>query len=57
MDKVLSGLPFARCYIDDVIVFSKTPQKYVGICKPFLNGCGGGDCASTIGNASFSMTN
>ena len=25
MDQVLSGLPFARCYIDDVIIFSKTP--------------------------------
>ena len=25
MDQVLSGLLFARCYIDDVIIFSKTP--------------------------------
>jgi hypothetical protein len=24
MDHVLFGLPFARCYIDDVIIFSKT---------------------------------
>ena len=29
MDQVLSGLPFARCYIDDVIIFSKTPQEHV----------------------------
>ena len=29
MDQVLSGLPFSRCYIDDVIIFSKTPQKHV----------------------------
>ena len=30
MDQVLSGLPFTRCYIDDVIIFSKTPQENVG---------------------------
>jgi hypothetical protein len=29
MDHVLSGLPFARCYIDDVIIFNKTPQEHV----------------------------
>ena len=29
MGQVLSGLPFAWCYIDDVIIFSKTPQKHV----------------------------
>ena len=27
-----------------------------GIYKPFLNGCGGGNCTWTIENASFSMT-
>ena len=25
MDRVLTGLPFARCYIDDVIIFSSIP--------------------------------
>src|SRR6202022_480589 len=29
MDQVLSGLPFARCYIDDVIIFSTTPHEHV----------------------------
>ena len=29
MGQVLSGLPFARCYIDDVIIFSKTPHEHV----------------------------
>ena len=29
MDQVLSNLPFARCYIDDVIIFSKTPQYFL----------------------------
>ena len=29
MDQVLSGLPFARCYIDDVIIFSNTPHEHV----------------------------
>jgi hypothetical protein len=27
MDQVLKGLPFARCYIDDVIIFSDTPEQ------------------------------
>ena len=30
MDQVLKGLPFARCYIDDVINFSDTPEEHVG---------------------------
>lgn len=29
MDRVLAGLPFARCYIDDVIIFSSSPQDHV----------------------------
>ena len=29
MDQVFFGLPFARCYIDDVIIFNKTPQEHV----------------------------
>ena len=29
MDQVLYGLPFARCYKDDVIIFSITPQEHV----------------------------
>ena len=29
MDQVLSGLPFARCYIDDMIIFSKIPQEHI----------------------------
>ena len=29
MDQVLVRLPFARCYIDDVIIFSNTPQEHV----------------------------
>ena len=29
MDRVLAGLPFARCYIDDVIIFSSSPQEHV----------------------------
>ena len=29
MDQLLAGLPFARCYIDDVIIFSNSPQDYV----------------------------
>ena len=29
MDHVLSSLPFARCYIDNVIIFSRTPQEHV----------------------------
>ena len=29
MDQVLSGLPFVWCYIDDVIIFSRTPQEHV----------------------------
>ena len=29
MDQVLKGLPFARCYIDDVIIFSDTPEEHV----------------------------
>ena len=26
---MLTGLPFARCYIDDVIIFSSGPQEHV----------------------------
>ena len=29
MDRVLTGLPFARCYIDDVIIFTSSPQEHV----------------------------
>ena len=29
MDHVLSDLPFAWCYIDDMIIFSKTPHDHV----------------------------
>ena len=29
MDHVLSGLPFAHCYIDDVIIFSMIPQEHM----------------------------
>jgi hypothetical protein len=29
MDQVLKGLPFSRCYIDDVIIFSNTPEEHV----------------------------
>jgi len=29
MDQVLAGLPFAECYIDDVIIFSSSPQDHV----------------------------
>ena len=28
MDRVFSGLEFVRYYIDDIIVFSKSPQKH-----------------------------
>jgi hypothetical protein len=26
MDRVLAGLGFAKCYIDDIIIFSLTPR-------------------------------
>ena len=29
MDPVLKGLPFAWCYIDDVIIFSDSPSEHV----------------------------
>ena len=29
MDHVFSGLPFAWCYIDGVIIFSRIPQEHV----------------------------
>ena len=29
MDRLLVGLPFVRCYIDDVIIFSNSPQDHV----------------------------
>ena len=29
MDQVLKGLPFARCYIDNVIIFSDSPSEHV----------------------------
>lgn len=29
MDGVLRGLPFARCYIDDIIVFSDSPEQHI----------------------------
>jgi putative transposase len=28
MDQVFSGLEFVKCYIDDIIVFSTSPQKH-----------------------------
>ena len=56
MDQVFSGLPSARCYIDDVIVFSITPHEHVRHLQPFLYGCNGGDCACTTTSVSFFMT-
>ena len=29
IDRVLVGLPFARCYIDNVIIFSSRPQEHM----------------------------
>ena len=29
MDQILTGLSFAQCYIDDVIIFSKTPYEHI----------------------------
>jgi hypothetical protein len=29
MDQILYGLPFVQCYINDVIIFSKTPQEHI----------------------------
>ena len=29
MDQILSGLSFARYYIDDVIIFNKTPHEHI----------------------------
>jgi putative transposase len=29
MDQVLKELPFSRCYIDDVIIFSDTPEEHI----------------------------
>ena len=33
MDQVLKGLPFAWCYIDDVIIFNDTPEEHVGYLR------------------------
>ena len=57
MDQILCGLPFAQCYMDDVIIFSRTPHEHVRHLQVFLNGCSGGGCACTIASTSFSMTN
>lgn len=37
MDQVIRGLDFAACYIDDLIIFSKTWQEHVSTFKQFLN--------------------
>jgi hypothetical protein len=29
MDQVLIGLDFAKCYIDDIIVFSATMEEHI----------------------------
>eukprot|EP00245_Coleochaete_scutata_P000411 TRINITY_DN1051_c1_g1_i1.p1 TRINITY_DN1051_c1_g1~~TRINITY_DN1051_c1_g1_i1.p1 ORF type:complete len:1227 (+),score=252.29 TRINITY_DN1051_c1_g1_i1:430-3681(+) len=29
MDRILSGLDFARCYIDDIIVYSSSPEEHI----------------------------
>ena len=29
MDEVLRGLPFVRCYIDDIVVWSKNPEEHL----------------------------
>ena len=36
IDQVLSGLPFARCYTDDMIIFSKTPHEHVRHLQAFF---------------------
>ena len=43
MDVVLQGLPFARVYIDDVVVFSRSAQEHMGHLKEIfqrLQNCG-----------------
>ena len=29
MDQMFSSMPFARCYIDDVIILNKTPHEHM----------------------------
>jgi hypothetical protein len=29
MDRMLAGLDFAKCYIDDIIIFSPTPRDHM----------------------------
>jgi hypothetical protein len=36
MDWVLVGLGFAKCYIDDIIIFSLTLRYHMHICERCL---------------------
>ena len=56
MDQVLSGLPFARCYIDDVIIFSRTTQEHVRHLQAVFERLQRWDCVCTTANVSFFMT-
>lgn len=37
MDQILRGLPFARCYIDDILIFSKTVEEHKEHVKMVLD--------------------
>jgi hypothetical protein len=56
MDQVFFGLPFARRYINDMIIFCKTPQEHVRHLQIVLNGFDNEDCICTMANTSVSMT-
>ena len=53
MVQILYGFPFAWCYIDEVIILSKTPHEHVKHLQAVFERLHGGKCVSTMPSASF----
>ena len=56
MDQVLKGLPFARCYIDNVIIFNDTLEEHVGHLRQVFERLRAGGYACTMESVNSSTT-
>jgi hypothetical protein len=54
MDQAVPHFPIARCYIDVVIIFKKTPHEYVRDLKVIFEQLQQWGCICTMTSASFS---
>ena len=56
MDQVLQGLPFARCYIDDIIIWSRNLEEHMEHLKEVFRRLREAGLKVHPGNASSELT-